>query len=298
VAPLFNIFNRNLSSLRLEGLQCIARCGRIDSKHHTSLAMWLTIPWLSTIEPLGLVIVDVNGEELSTGGILLVGAEARVDTSVRDTGSVEGRFSDSVVCSEDIESDDISNIGLDVFRVILEDRYIAQKASDFDGVGYSRAVSVRGCRRGGPTDGDSGSELLERFEGVTGLGGIDSENHAGLTMGLSVTRLSAVEPSWLVIGDSNGEGHQSWGVLHVGAESGINTTIFRYARSIEGGLGDGMVIGKNVEQDNISNLDIGNILRVVLENWRSSIKTANLDGVGRSSTTVTTSWARSSTTPF
>jgi len=105
--------------------------------------MGLTIPWLSTIEPLRLVITDVNSEELSTGDIVLVGAEARIDSPVRDTRSIEGRFSDSVVCSEDIESDDISNIGLDVFRIILENWHIACQASDFDGVGYGRAGSGR-----------------------------------------------------------------------------------------------------------------------------------------------------------
>jgi len=98
-------------------------------------------------------------------------------------------------------------------------------------------------------------------------------------MGLSVTRLSAVEPSWLVISDSNGEGHQSWGVLHIGAESGINATIFWYARCIEGGLGDSVVIGKNVEQDNISNFNI-NVLRVVLENRGSSIETSDFNSMG------------------
>ena len=247
--------------------------------------MGLSVTGLSAVEPSWLVIGDGNGEGLLSGGVILVGTESGINTSrFWYARGIEGRLGDGMVIGENVEQDNISNLDIgDILWIVLENWCSSIEAANLDGLGRSSTASwtrISASRARWRADRNSGSELLERFEGlVASLGGIYSENHTGLTMGLSVTRLSAVEPSWLVIGDSNGEGLLSGGVILVGTESGINTSRFWYARGIEGGFGDGMVIGENVEQDNISNLDIGDILWVVLENGGSSIETSNLNSL-------------------
>jgi len=81
---------------------------RVDTQHHTSLAMALR-DGLSAMEPGGLSSIDdeVLDEEIGlVVGVELV--EAGVETTVGGTGGIEVGLSDGVVLCEEIEADGVT----------------------------------------------------------------------------------------------------------------------------------------------------------------------------------------------